>query len=252
MADFPTKQLAELLGDDDGAPQYQVLKEVDGVGIGIIGAEGLFSDDEKLGVDLTRCIQASILAHKRALHVASNDTHTHAVAYYNLGWAEHRAHSCLPLRLRNKSSRYLKASVRCFKRAIELEAGNSEFWNALGVVTSEINPRVSQHSFVRSIYLNERGAHTWTNLGTLALLQNDFKLANEAFTRAQSNDPEYAHAWLGQGLLALLSGDTKEARHHFIHAMEISDASSLATRIHYSTLSSTMFSHRRRIYRLRR
>ena len=240
VAEFPTEEVAKLLGSDDSAPQYQLLKDVDGVGTGIVGAQGLFSDDEVLGVDLMRCVQATILAHKQALHVASNDIYSHAVAYYNLGWAEYRAHSCLPSRLRKKSSRYLKASVRCFKRAIELEAGNAEFWNSLGVVTSEISPRVSQHSFVRSIHLNERGAHAWTNLGTLALLQNDVKLANQAFNRAQSNEPEYAHAWLGQGLIALLLGDTKEARGLFTHAMEISESSSLASRAHYSV---SLFDH---------
>ncbi|KAH8886484.1 TPR-like protein [Thozetella sp. PMI_491] len=231
---FPVEDISQLIGSDDAVAEYQLLKDVDGVGTGIICAKGLFSDDEKLGVDLTRCVQASILAHKRALHVASNDIHTHAVAHYNLGWAEFRAHACLPLHLRKKSSRYLKASVRCFKRAIELEAGNSEFWNSLGVVTSEINPSVSQHSFVRSLHLNERSVQAWTNLGTLALLQNDLKLANEAFTRAQSTDPDYGHAWLGQGLIALLLGDVKEARGLFTHAMDISESSSGATKAHYS------------------
>ncbi|CRK32461.1 hypothetical protein BN1708_019015, partial [Verticillium longisporum] len=109
--------------------------------------------------------------------------------------------------------------MRCFKRAIELEAGNSEFWNSLGVVTSEISPAVAQHSFVRSVHLNERSPVAWANLGTLALLQNDVRLANEAFTRAQSTDPDYAHAWLGQGFVALLLGEPKEARGLFTHAM---------------------------------
>jgi superkiller protein 3 len=116
-----------------------------------------------------------------------------------------------------------------------LEAGNSEFWNALGVVTSEINPSVSQHAFSRSLYLNERSPAAWTNLGTLALLSGDVKLANEIFTRAQSTDPDYAHAWLGQGFVALLHGDAKEARGLFTHAMEIADASSVPTRRHYSS-----------------
>lgn len=237
--DFPKDAMESIL-QKDGEGAYETLKDVDKVGVGVVFAKGIFSQDETLGVDLTRCIHATILCHKRAIHVSAMDVHAQAVAYYNLGWAEYRAHACLPLNMRAKSSTYRKASLRCFKRAIELEAGNPEFWNALGVVTSEINPAVSQHSFVRSLHLNERNPAAWTNLGTLAVLQNDLKLANESFTRAQSTDPDYAHAWLGQAFVALLYGDLKEARGLFTHAMEISESSLVSSRRHYPV---AMFDH---------
>ncbi|KAI0418833.1 tetratricopeptide [Xylaria grammica] len=239
--DLPVDDIREILNlgtDQDTA--YAVLLDADGVGKEVVFAKGKFPEDEQLGVDLTRSLHATILAHKRAIHLTAQDTHAQAVAYYNLGWAENRAHSCLPSTLRLQSSRYQKAAVRCFKRAIELEAGNPDFWNSLGVVTSEINPSVAQHAFVRALFLNERSPHTWTNLGTLALLQNDLQLANEAFTRAQSNDPDYAHAWVGQGFVALLYGDVREARGLFTHAMDISESSSLITRRQYPM---SMFDH---------
>ncbi|KAK1472879.1 tetratricopeptide [Colletotrichum cuscutae] len=231
--DFPADVIMTLIDSGD-KEAYDLFADVDNVGTGVISAKGLFSEDERLGVDLTRCIHATILCHKRAIHVSANDLHAQAVAYYNLGWAEHRAHICLPSSIRKKSSVYLKTAMKCFKRAIELEAGNPDFWNSLGVVTSEVNPAVSQHSFVRSLHLNERSPAAWTNLGTLALLQNDVQLANEAFNRAQSTDPDYAHAWLGQGFVALLYGKVKEARGLFTHAMEIAEASSVLTRRQYS------------------
>lgn len=239
--DFPTDSVRKLLDlDSKDESAYTILADVDNVGKEVVLAQGKFPDDEQLGVDLTRVLHAAILAHKRAIHVSADDVHAQAVAYYNLGWAENRAHQCLPVQLRTQSSRYQKAAVRCFKRAIELEAGNPEFWNSLGMVTSEINPSVAQHAFVRSLYLNERSAHAWANLGALALLQNDIKLANEAFTRAQSNDPDYSHAWLGQGFVALLYGDTKEALGLFTHAMDISESSSSLTRRQYPT---SLFDH---------
>lgn len=238
-ADFPAQAIRTLL-ENSAEEAYNILLDVDKVGTDIVFAKGIYADDEQPGVDLTRCIHATILCHKQAIHISAGDLHAQAVAYYNLGWAEFRAHVCLPSDIRKKPSSYVKAAVRAFKRAIELEAGNSEFWNALGVVTSEINPSVSQHAFVRSLYLNERSPVGWTNLGTLALLSGDYKIANEAFTRSQSTDPDYAHAWLGQGFVALLIGDAKEARGLFTHAMEIAEASSLSTRQHYST---SMFDH---------
>lgn len=227
LAEFPADLVQQLLGLEDA----EQIMEVDGVTAVTNGAD---SDEGKIGAELTRVLHATILAHKRAIQVSANDLHAQAVAYYNLGWAEHRAHMCLPMRLRKKATKYLKASIACFKRAIELEAGNSEFWNALGVVTSGVNPSVAQHSFVRSLHLHEGGAHAWTNLGTLALLQGDIQFANDAFTKAQSADPDYAHAWLGQALVALLLGDAKEARGLFTHAMDIAESSSLASRRHFS------------------
>ncbi|CAN8104956.1 unnamed protein product [Discula destructiva] len=239
VTDLPIAQVCTLLGEGNGRPEFELLKDIDRVDSSVVLAQGIFADDERVGVALTRAVHATILAHKCAIHASAQDQHAQSVAFFNLGWAEQRAHACLPETLRARSSRYSKAAIRCFKRAIELESGNAEFWNALGVVTSQINPGVSQHAFVRSLYLNERDARTWANLGTIGLLQNDLELANEAFTRAQSTDPDYAHAWLGQGFIALSSHQNvgeavREARGLFTHAMEISESSSMMSRQQYA------------------
>ncbi|KAJ9646785.1 Superkiller protein 3 [Knufia peltigerae] len=182
-------------------------------------------------------LHAAILAHKRAVYASSTDQHAQAVAWYNLGWAEFEAYSFSPAPTEargKKYRRFLKAAIKCFKRAIELEASNSEFWNALGVVTLDLSPQVSQHAFVRSLHLNDHSSRTWTNLGVLYIVHGDNQLANEAFTRAQSEDPEYADAWIGQGLLALLFGSVGEARGLFTHAFDIADASRLPAKRHYA------------------
>ncbi|TAQ84711.1 hypothetical protein B7494_g6958 [Chlorociboria aeruginascens] len=234
ITEFPHGAIKKLLEKGDNKQPYNLFIDIDGVGVDLVFTNGTFPEEERNGLEFTRSLHAAILSHKRAIHVSAHDMHAQAVAYYNLGWTEYRAHICLSTVLRRKFTRYLKAAVRCFKRAIEFEAGNSEFWNALGVVTSELNPRVAQHSFVRSLFLNERSGQTWTNLGTLYLLQNDHQLAHEAFTRAQSTDPDFAHAWIGQGVIALLWGDPKEANLLFTHAMEISESSSLVIKRQYT------------------
>ena len=231
--DFLADNVMRALKYGYESAHYEPLTEIDKVQLEAIG------QNQAATVPASAPIHASILAHKRALHCCSNDIHAQAVAWYNLGWAEYRACVCSsplsPSFPSKDSMRYLKASVRCFKRAIELEAGNSEFWNALGLVTSPLNPKVAQHAFVRSLYLNDKSAKVWTNLGAFYLLQNDTELANEALTRGQSADPDYAHAWLGQGILALMYGDPKEAYGLFTHAFEISDSSSLVTKRLYAT-----------------
>ncbi|KAH8590870.1 hypothetical protein B0O99DRAFT_691173 [Bisporella sp. PMI_857] len=240
ISGFPHGKIEHILKAGGAENAFDIFTDVDGVGVDLVFARGLYPKDEEKGINLTRCLHAAILSYKRAIHSSAYDVHAQAVAFYNLGWIEFRVHTCLSSGLKKRFTRYLKTAVRCFKRAIELEAGNSEFWNALGVVTSELNPKVAQHSFVRSLFLNERNAHVWTNLGALYLFQNDIQLANDAFTRAQSTDPDFAHAWIGQGIIALMTDNRKEADLLFVHAMEISDSSSLITKRKYS---QSIFDH---------
>ncbi|KAL9114116.1 MAG: hypothetical protein Q9227_001888 [Pyrenula ochraceoflavens] len=225
--------------------EFRTLADVDHLdGDNIsLSANGTLTDSPSRSIQAAdRCLQSAVLSYKRALHAASNNVHSHALSWYNLGWAEHQLFTFSTLHFgeqtRKKSHRFLKAAVRCFKRAIELEAGNSEFWNALGVVTTTLNPKIAQHSFIRSLHLNDRNAHTWTNLGTLYLLNEDIELANQAFTRGQSSDPDYAQAWLGQGLIALqYYHDRREARGLFEHAFSIAGSSSAFAKQRY-TLSA--------------
>ena len=231
---LPIQGLMSLLSNDVALDAYDNLAEIDGIGQ---DALALFRNDEVDYVLLS--MQAAILAHKQAIHACANDIHARAVAWYNLGWTEYRAHACRYEKAKPSSKKKplanLKTAVQCFKRAIELEAGNAEFWNSLGIVTTELNPKVAQHAFVRSLYLNDKNARVWTNLGTLYLIYEDFQLANEAFSRAQSSDPDYAQAWAGQAMLANRLADPKEARTLFTHAYEIAGSTSPTIKRHYAT-----------------
>jgi superkiller protein 3 len=232
LEQFLVTQITSLLNLSVEKGVYGALEEVDQVQL-----EGL-PNGQLSGEPATQALSfpliAGILAYKRAISACSHDIHAQAVAWYNLGWAEHRAYICSEPK---HGKKYLKAAVRAFKRAIELEAGNAEFWNALGVVTTTLNPKVAQHALVRSLHLNELNAKVWANLGVLYLLQNDYELSHQAFGRAQSTDPTYAHAWVGEGLIALLLGDSKEALNHFKHAFEISESSSTIAKRQYATSS---------------
>ncbi|KAE8386401.1 hypothetical protein BDV23DRAFT_142251 [Aspergillus alliaceus] len=238
----PMNEVHTLLTTQLESAIFDTLTDVDEVGQDHLLL--LKNVDDETCSPSDKCIYASILAYKRAIHVSAQDIHAQAVAWYNLGWSEYRAFRCMQVTANNQSKKqsrkFLKAAIRCFKRAIELEAGNPEFWNALGVVTTSLSPKVAQHAFVRSLHLNDRTAQVWTNLGALYLMHNDIQLANEAFTRAQSTDPDNSQAWIGQGFLALLFGDPREARGLFEHAFDISNSSSQLPKKQY-TLS--LFDH---------
>lgn len=240
---MPIQEISHVLSARPNTTVFDIFTELDEVGenfLSLLAAEG----EEPSEPFSNLCLYASILAYKRAIHVSSQDVYAQAVAWYNLGWAEYRAYRRMQLESNKKGQRqlrrFLRAAVRCFKRAIESEGGNSEFWNALGVVTTSMSPKVAQHAFVRSLHLNDRSAQVWTNLGALYLLHNDLQLSNETFTRAQSTDPDYSPAWIGQGFVALLFGDPREARSLFEHAFDISDSSLVLSKRHYTM---SLFDH---------
>lgn len=232
-AEFPLQEVEKILGSNLTLDEHGLIN-LDKVDIQTLHAQ---SDVEEIGSSLELILYATILAHKRSIQASLDDFHARAVAWYNLGWAEFRAYICgidRGLALKGGAMRYLKASVRCFKRAIELEAGNSEFWNSLGIVTVDLNPKVAQHSFIRSLHLNERSPRVWANLGTFYLMQEDHELANHAFTRAQSADPDHAHAWVGQGILAHRFEDFGEFHGLCAHAFAIAESSSTIVKQQYT------------------
>lgn len=230
LKDFPVAPVQMLLTDKSTDAGYDLLSEDDGIRFATF-------EDHAADSSIKTALFAGILAFKRAIQACAADRHAQAVAWYNLGWAEHQAYTTSE---RKAGRAYLRSAVKCFKKAIELEAGNAEFWNALGIITTTLNPSVAQHAFVRSLHINEFNVKVWVNLGVLYLLQNDFELAQQAFGRAQSTDPDYAHAWIGVGLLDLLAGRHTEALNHFTHAFDISDSRSVITKMHYTTSSFDM------------
>jgi superkiller protein 3 len=236
LPELPLAKIKDLLqtkSEQGDQIDYDTYKTVDGIGASNV--ETLDATDDSHQQILQSALHASILAQKRAIISCAGDVHAQAVAWYNLGWTEYRAHVCLEQESTQDSlTTFLRAAMKCFKRAIELEAGNSEFWNSLGVITTTLNPKVAQHAFVRSLHLNERSVRAWTNLATLYLLQGDQELAHQAFSRAQSTDPDFALAWVGEGIIALLFGDASEALSHFTHAFELSDSSPLLTKRQYA------------------
>ncbi|GAA5925404.1 SKI complex subunit tetratricopeptide repeat protein SKI3 [Sporobolomyces koalae] len=115
----------------------------------------------------------------------------------------------------------LQQAIRCLKFALHKEPLNSTFWNALGVLSFDLSPRLAQHCFIRSIEHNSRTAVPWTNLGLFYLVHGDEDLANQAFLKAQVLDPEWTAAWVGQATLADMAGHALEASVLLEHAFSI-------------------------------
>ena len=210
---FPVELVKEMVVSHIDKRHLDIMSEYDHVDSSTL--ESLQGEDGTV----RSCLHLGIISYKRALFVSADDRNAHAVAWFNLGCAEFRAYICRV----SQGDAHRGSAIRCFKRAIKIEPGNHEFWNALGVATAELSPSASQHAFVRSLYINENNSRAWTNLGILYLLQKDVELASKAFTRAQSMDPEYVYSWVGQGLVSVILGELDTAQELFEHAFEISD-----------------------------
>lgn len=144
---FPREQVMRLLESDFEPSEFDIMAEVDEVGRATF--EKMKSGESQ---DIVTAIYAGILAYKRAIFATADDRHAHAVAWYNLGTAEYRTYVALP----SREMKHRLAAIRCFKRTIKIEPGNHEFWNALGLATAELNPKVAQHSLVRALYINDK------------------------------------------------------------------------------------------------
>jgi len=119
------------------------------------------------------------------------------------------------------SDQVLQQAIRCLKFALHKEPLNATFWNALGVLSFDLSPRLAQHCFIRAIEHNSRSAIPWTNLGLFYLVHGDEDLANQSFLKAQVLDSDWAAAWVGQATLADLAGHAVEASVLLEHAVSL-------------------------------
>jgi superkiller protein 3 len=139
LAEFPADDVFDLLqSKSEIGVDFDAFKNIDDV-----GSQALMSLNSEQEPMLVKALRSSILAQKRAIASCAHDKHAQAVAWYNLGWTEYRAHVCLEQEgdSDGRITTYLRAAMKCFHRAIGLEASNSEFWNSLGVITTTLNPR---------------------------------------------------------------------------------------------------------------
>lgn len=157
----------------------------------------------------------AILAGKLRVELEMQNSVSLGSAWLDLGLAlaqyPRSADSILPL----------DQAIRALKFALHHEPVNAIFWNALGVLSFSVSPRLAQHSLIKSIEYNSRTAVPWTNLGLLYVVQGDHDLANQAFLKAQVLEPDRIEAWVGQSTLASLAGHVTEAAALYEHAFSL-------------------------------
>jgi superkiller protein 3 len=129
------------------------------------------SDEEEASVDgeaevvkgrgKRKLLHCNVAAMEKVVALTEGDRLAHSAAYFNLGLAKYRL-ATMETDLTTPSS--VRPILECFKKAIQSEPRNFEYWNALGVVTAESLPSVAEKAFSRSLQINERVPSLFTLL----------------------------------------------------------------------------------------
>ncbi|CCE63862.1 hypothetical protein TPHA_0G00240 [Tetrapisispora phaffii CBS 4417] len=148
--------------------------------------------------------------------------------WHNIGVSE--LVSLLMLRLPESRD----AAIFSFKKAIEYQSNSTKSWIALGISTMDINWRVSQHCFIKSIALSPKDTEVWFNLSLLALKAKDLDFARQVLARTQSIAPQESSPWLGMALLLEKEGNTQESINMFSHAYILANGRSKVAQLLYA------------------
>ena len=169
-------------------------------------------------------VKFAIASFELAFVTCQNSKVFQSVANFNLGVVNLKAYCVWSEYVKNKEE-YLQEAISKFKRAIQLEQRNVEYWNAYGIAASFKNSKVAQHCFIRSLSFNYRQPKTWANLAAFYLMNGDADLSFEGYEKAQSIDPEFVNSWIGQAIIDSAAGNSKRSNTYFDHSFLISQGS---------------------------
>jgi superkiller protein 3 len=117
------------------------------------GGETLVDGEGKADNTKEVLLQCNVAAMEKMVALTEGDRLAHSSAYFNLGLAKFHLSSAQSMESTPTSVRPV---LECFKKAIQSEPRNFEYWNALGVVTARHFPSVAEKAFSRSLQINER------------------------------------------------------------------------------------------------
>lgn len=140
-----SRQLAHLAAD--------ILGVADEHDVDVNGVETLVDGDEKADNTREILLQCNVAAMEKMVTLTDGDRLAHSSAYFNLGLAKYRLSTAQSVESAPTS---VRPTLECFKKAIQSEPRNYEYWNALGVVTARHSPSVAEKAFSRSLQINER------------------------------------------------------------------------------------------------
>ncbi|RLV89716.1 Superkiller protein 3 [Spathaspora sp. JA1] len=147
---------------------------------------------------------------------SSGNKYLRSTALYNLALALLQGYQI------NQQDSLRQCSITLFKKAIQLENNNANYWLGLGNAYFYNNPQISQHCYIKATTLEVKDGGIWINLATLFLKYGDLELSQHAYLRAQSVAHQDSQAWLGQAIAFEILGDKTKAYNYYSHAFTLS------------------------------
>lgn len=215
---FPVEQLETIFSKTSGLSESEVQKSI---------------DQFRQGHHVDAICSFIILAAKEAIAVLPSKTNKYlrSIVHFNLGLANMTAFNCSS----HRNTSFRDDAITHFKKSVQLESGNAQFWLALGNAYVSVNPEIAQHCFIKATVLDNKDGQIWANLAALYLRYGDADLAQDAFDRATSISPERSSSWLGNALTAEVRGDADTMSRLFTHAYVISNGRSPLAQLCYAT-----------------
>ena len=138
-----SRRLAKMASDVLGiSPEHEVTVD-----------DTLHYGEQKSDDTRKKLLRCNVAAMEKMVTLTGGDRLAHSAAYFNLGLAKYRLTTAQSTELTPSS---LRPTLECFKKAIQSEPRNFEYWNALGVVTARHFPSVAERAFSRSLQINEK------------------------------------------------------------------------------------------------
>lgn len=120
-------------------------------------------------------------------------------------------------------------AIRCFERVSQQDGSNPKIWVRLAQASLGRKDYNRARTYVdRALALHGADAEAWTAQGIIAMQEQDYPKAQEAFQAAVRADERssQAYCWLGQSLEA--QGNAEEARSCYARALERDPGDALA------------------------
>ncbi|ODQ79946.1 hypothetical protein BABINDRAFT_13540 [Babjeviella inositovora NRRL Y-12698] len=213
---FPFAKLLALLHTTQGH-ENQLLSDLSTAETSLAGVDALLPQKS---LEAACVVLINVCSTAIAVLPLKSAKALRACVYFNLGLAYLEAFNY------TKTAVYRDSAIKTLRKAITLETNNPSFWTALGNASLSVNPRISQHCFIKACTYAPRDPVIWTNLAALYLRYGDADLAEETFKRAQSIAPEQSQSWSGHALTAEAKGDTDLANRLSTHSYVLSNGRS--------------------------
>jgi superkiller protein 3 len=153
--------LGSLVQVDGSRELLNIASQILGIPNGddntVVNDEDIESEDaeeiaEEAGTR-TKLLRCNVAAMEKMVNLTQGDRLAHSAAHFNLGLAKYRL---LQSETQDPAISSIRPILECFKKAIQSEPRNFEYWNALGVVTARHFSSVSEKAFSRSLQINEK------------------------------------------------------------------------------------------------